>query len=105
MTLWDYSLAGWGGGGVFLTDFNDCLVMHATAPGVANSTAYFTVAAGVDDASATCVNASLVRDRSQGWCTFDYANMFSTCNAVDTRSEITDASSAAQRTCKAGGGY
>jgi hypothetical protein len=38
---------------------------YTTAQDVTNSTAYFTVSAGVDDAAATCVNASLVRDRGE----------------------------------------
>ena len=106
LNMWDHSglsgaSLGWTGGGIFLTDANDCKVLHATAQGTGNATHYFTVTAGNDATPAVCPNGTTVFNKSEGWCTYDVAGELSTtCNALDVRSAITTASSASQTDCQ-----
>jgi hypothetical protein len=104
LNLWDYSglsgaSLGWRGGGVFLTDVNDCKVLHATAQGASNTTYYFTVTAGNDLTPAVCPNGTTAYNKSEGWCTYEIGDLSATCNTLDVRSSIITGTSASQRDC------
>jgi len=103
LNLWDYSglsgtELGWKSGGVFLSDANDCKVLHATAQGVGNATSYFTVVAGNDATPAVCPDGVL--NKTEGWCTYEVVGeLATTCNALDVRAAITTESSTSQTDC------
>lgn len=113
LNLWDYSgltgaNLGWKGGGVFLSDADDCQIVHATAEGVSNATYYFTVSAAGDDATtARCSNGTAaVRNKTEGWCTYAVTEaLAATCNALEVRLPVTASSTADHTNCNTVRGF
>mmetsp|Transcript_10574 Transcript_10574/g.42685 ORF Transcript_10574/g.42685 Transcript_10574/m.42685 type:complete len:2274 (-) Transcript_10574:246-7067(-) len=77
---------GWRGGGVLVTDQNDCEIYNEKPTKKVPDASYFVVKSTT---STTCSKKSY--NKTQGFCTYDLDVMGKLCNTKDTRSASADA--------------